>query len=223
MAMTEMLLGITRSERAQVRRLIDAQPTLTALHIGYHLRNGAEAKDLLEILDKYVPWRWYAGLAGSRKAGVVIHSERRLRLKYRDDMSLKTIRGIRREWPLVAAQVDGRLPLALPTVKHDKLANRPANKFFYDVDVAVIDKKATEETRYETEIGSLSGTKFELFILSPRRLLSDDHAFYPSIFFSSLRLPYPYIHHRKQMNFERIIARWNKQPQLPPVVSTEVA
>ncbi|MFZ5535295.1 MAG: hypothetical protein ACOY3M_04065 [Patescibacteria group bacterium] len=211
MVMTETLSRLSRVERTRVRDLIAKQPTLPFLAVGYHLRNEAEAKDMLELLDAFAPNRSYAGLAGCRKAGVVIHSERRLRMKYRDAMSLATIRGIRREWPLVAGHVDGRLPLELPTVKHEKLANRPANRFFYDIDIAVIDNDATEATRFEAEIGTLSGTKIELFILSPRRLLAEGHPFYPSIFYNSLRLPYPYIWHRKKVNFDRIFAGWRKE------------
>lgn len=202
---------IPTADRRAVSKLIAERPVLPALRVGYHLRNEAEALDLFDLLNRYVPQRWFTGLAGSRLAGVIIHSERRLMMKYQHDMPVEIIRGIRREWPVVAATADGRMPLQLPTVRHEKLENRPANAFFYDIDAVVIPKRFDGEPVYETEIGERSGTKIEVFIVSPQRLLEGGHPFYPSIFLNSQRLPYPYQYPRKQINFARIFNSWQKK------------
>jgi len=211
MISTEQERRPTSVERATIRRLISERPVMQALRIGYHIRNEAEALDVLDLLKKYVPERQYTGLVGSRLAGIIVHSERRLRIAYKGDMTLNTIRGLRREWPLVAATADGRLPLMLPTVSHSKIANRPANKFFYDIDVVAVPKQFNGEPIYETEPGDRSGTKIEIFIVPPQRLLSEGHPFYPSIFLNSERLPYPYTATRTRVNFANIFRGWRKK------------
>lgn len=207
---SELRRRIPVADRREVSRLIAERPILPALRMGHHIRNKAEALDLFDLLNAYVPDRWCTALAGSRLAGIIVHSERRLMMKYRNVMDAETIRGIRREWPMVAATVDGRMPLRLPTVRHEKLENRPANAFFYDIDAVVIPRRFDGEPAYETAIGERSGTKIEVFIVPPERLLAGGHPFYPSIFLHSQRLPYPYEHTRKQVNFRRVFAAWGR-------------
>ncbi len=204
----------TFAERSMIRTMISERPVLQSLRIGYHLRNEAEALDLLDILKKYAPERQFTGLLGSRTAGIIVHSERRLRMKYANEMSLKTIRGIRREWALVASTADGREPLMLPTVRHERLANRKANSFFYDIDVVAVPRQFSGAPSYETEEGSRSGTKIELFIVTPERILAGGHPFYPSKFFHSERLPYPYEHTRRHINFSNVFRGWRQRDTL---------
>lgn len=216
MVSAEIQRPISGSERRTVKSLIAERPMLTTLRVGYHLRNEEEALDLLDVLNKYVPQRMYTGLAGSRRAGIIVHSERRLTLKYQRDMSPETISGIRREWPQVAATLDGRLPLQLPTVRHPKIANRPAGDFFYDIDVSVVPAQFDGEAVYETEKGLRSGTKIEVFIVPVRSLLAGDHPFYTSVFYNSERLPYPYTSPRKRINFDNIFRGWRKKSTTIP-------
>lgn len=211
MISTEQERRATPAERGTIRKFISERPVMQALRVGYHVRNEAEALDVLDLLNKYVPERQYTGLVGSRLAGIIVHSERRLRAKYSRDMTLATIRGIRREWPIVAATIDGRRPLILPTVRHEKIANRPANKFFYDIDVVVVPRQFNGEPIYETEPGDRSGTKIEIFIVPSQRLLTEGDPFFPSIFFNSERLPYPYTATRKRVNFDNIFRGWRKK------------
>lgn len=201
----------TPAERTSIRQLIAERPVMQALRMGYHVRNEAEALDLLDLIHLFAPDRIYAGLAGSRRVGKIAHSEEKILRKFKGDMPLKIIREIVKAWPQVAATADGRLPLELPGIRHFELSWRPANQFFYDLDAVVVPKQFDAESIYQSQPGARSGTRMDIFIVSQQKILEPGSVFYAPAFFNSERLPYLYSKTRGQADYRRLFRDWRKK------------
>lgn len=188
MIQPELQLPVRWGEKGVIKGLIKDRPRLPALQVGYHLRNAEEALDLLDLLNEVVPERAYVGLAGGRQAGKIFHTKEKISRRFKDQLSRKTIRAIADKWPTVAKDVCGNAINLIPGVTDSNGKELPANAFFYDLDAIVIPREFNAESILHPIVGSRSGTRMDLFIVSQANLLRSTHGFYRSIFTNSQRL-----------------------------------